>query len=406
MEAQARIANTAATAPATGVQLRPNPFSQVTVRREDGVPMEIRIWCVTRSRGAVTRNFARGKHANFERIYQAAAGCCAAGAKSLSDLVVLAALGLWAPQDELIDPVHVFVPLQPLPDERLPPRPLEGFALRGAVWLQEGAEPPPHLCAIPLACLSPARPILWHQGSAAEPALPWWPDEDCVAAVSALQGLVPCRPDMLPALMALVAQGIAVDTGGNGGSWVGPNLESHRRAFSQHGFTAIERMLPPGQVAALRSYWRKLAALDVIPDRGDDGTRRGSHGEPSSALLLHLLQPLVEEIVGADIKPAYSYAWLYRRGAAMPRHRDRDACRCTVTLLVDFAPAIDGPTPWPLGIHARGGDAALEVRQSVGDAIIFNGRELKHFRPPFVAGTRSTSLLLHYVDRDFPGVLF
>src|SRR4029077_17857892 len=109
--------------------------------------------------------------------------------------------------------------------------------------------------------------------------LPWWPDEDCVAAVAALQGLVPRQPDMLPALMALVAQGIAVDTGGNGGSWVGPNLESHRKAFSQHGFTAIERMLPPGQVAAWRSYWRKLAALDVIPDRGDDGTRRGSHGE-------------------------------------------------------------------------------------------------------------------------------
>src|SRR5579864_2967953 len=115
MKARAEIASaasapTAAGTPGTAAKLRPNPFAQVTVRREDGVPMEIRIWCVTRSRGAVTRNFARGKHANFERVYQAAAGCCAAGAKSLSDLVVLAALGLWAPQHELIDPVHVFAP--------------------------------------------------------------------------------------------------------------------------------------------------------------------------------------------------------------------------------------------------------------------------------------------------------
>jgi hypothetical protein len=53
-----------------------------------------------------------------------------------------------------------------------------------------------------------------------------------------------------------------------------------------------------------------------------------------------------------------------------------------------------------------GGGAPLEIRQSVGDAVIFNGQELSHFRPPFTAGTQSTSLLLHYVDHDFTGVMF
>src|SRR5579864_6014816 len=117
---------------ATAAKLRPNPFAQVTVRSEAGVPMELRIWCVTRSRGAVTRNFARGQHANFERVYQAAAG--AGTAKSLSDLVLLAALGLWAPEDDLIDPVHVDVPLRPRREAvpQLPP--LDTFALRGEVW--------------------------------------------------------------------------------------------------------------------------------------------------------------------------------------------------------------------------------------------------------------------------------
>jgi hypothetical protein len=392
--------------PAQIAKLRPNPFSQVTVRREAGRPVELRVWCVTRSRGAVTRNFATGKSVDFERIYEAAAG--ARSEPALSDLVVLTALGLWAPEADLIAPVHIHAPLRPQPDGRLRPPPLDAFALRGEVWLQEGAEPPPQLSAIPLTCLSPARPILWHQGSAAEPPLPWWPDADCLTAVSALQGRAPRRPDMLPALLALAAQGIARGRSldGNRKGRAEPNLESHRKAFSQHGFTVIEGMLPSAQVSALRSYWQKLAALDVIPDRGDNGTRRGSHGEPSSALLLHLLQSFVERIVGADIKPAYSYAWVYRRGAALPSHRDRDACRCTVSLLVDFAPAVDGPTPWPLGIHPRGGGAPIEIEQSVGDAVIFNGQELKHFRPEFTSGERSTSLLMHYVDRDFSGVLF
>jgi hypothetical protein len=408
MEAQAQIANAATGAPATAAKLRPNPFAQVTVRREAGVPVELRIWCVTRSRGAVTRNFARGKDANFERVYQAAAGAGATAAKSLPDLVLLAALGLWTPEDDLIDPVHFHAPLQPRLEASPQAPPLDALALRGEVWLQEGAEPPARLAGFPLGCLAPARPILWHQGSPSEPILPWWPTPECLAALAALQGLAPRRPDMMPALLALAEQGIAVREPAMAERESGPgsNREDQRELFSRHGFAALGRILPPGQIAAWRGYWQKFAALEVMPDRGDNGARLGSNGEPSSALLLHLLQPMVARIAGADIKPAYSYAWIYRRGAQMPAHRDRDACRYTLTILVDYAPAVDGPTPWPLGIHPRGGGAPLEIWQSVGDAVFFNGQELSHFRPPFTAGMQSTSLLLHYVDRDFTGVMF
>ena len=413
MEAQAQIANAATGAPATTAKLRPNPFSQVTVRSEAGVPMELRIWCVTRSRGAVTRNFARGNNANFERIYQAAAGADAGAAKSLPDLVLLASFGLWAPEDDLIDPVHIHAPLQPRLESGPQPPPLDAFALRGEVWLQEGAEPPAQLAGFPLGCLAPARPILWHQGSPSEPILPWWPATECLAAVAALQGSAPRRPEMMPALSALAEQGIAVcepamaeRDSGRGSKREDQRELFSRQFFSRDGFAPLGRILPPGQIAAWRDYWQKFAALEVMPDRGDNGARLGSNGEPSSALMLHLLQPLVAEIAGAAIKPAYSYAWIYRRGATMPLHRDRDPCRYTLSVLIDYAPAVDGPTPWPLGIHPRGGGAPLEIRQSVGEAIIFNGQELSHFRPPFTAGTQSTSLLLHYVDRDFTGVMF
>jgi hypothetical protein len=413
MEAQAQIANAATGAPAAAAKLRPNPFAQVTVRSEAGVAVELRIWCVTRSRGAVTRNFARGQHANFERVYQAAAGAGAGAAKSLPDLVLLAALGLWAPEDDLIDPVHFHAPLRPRLEAMPQPAPLDAFALRGEVWLQQGAEPPAQLAGFPLGCLAPARPILWHQGAPSEPILPWWPTAECLAAIAALQGSAPRRPDMMPALLALAEQGIAVcePAMAEGDSGPGSKREDQReffarQFFSRDGFAALGRILPPGQIAAWRGYWQKFAALEVMPDRGDNGARLGSNGEPSSALLLHLLQPLVARIAGADIKPAYSYAWIYRRGATMPSHRDRDPCRYTLSVLVDYAPAVDGPTPWPLGIHPRGGGAPLEIRQSIGDAVIFNGQELSHFRPPFAAGTQSTSLLLHYVDRDFTGVMF
>lgn len=396
-------------APETTAKLRPNPFSQVTVRRENGCPVELRLWSVTKSRGAVTRNYARGGSADFDRIYQAAAASGAQSAKSLSDLVLLAALGLWVPDCDLIDAVHLHAPIRPRPGTRAQPVPFGAFALRGEAWLQGGAEPPAHLAAFPLGCLSADRPILWHRGAPSEPILPWWPTPDCLAAIATLSGPAPrLSRRTLPALLALAEQGIVTRApiAGPGRGWSEPDQKTCAGSFSRHGYAVVRQLLPPGQIAALRGYWRKLAALDVIPDRGDDGARRGSHGEPSSALLLHLLQPVVERVVGAELKPAYSYAWVYRRGAHMPVHRDRDACRYTASLLVDYAPGSDGLTPWPLGIHPPGGGAPVEIRQSVGDLIVFDGRDLRHFRPPFRAGSRSTSLLLHYVNCDFSGVMF
>jgi hypothetical protein len=389
-------------------ELRPNPFSQVTVRRDGGQPVELRLWCVTRSRGAVTRNFAKTKDANFDRIYAAVAGQENEARRSLADLVVLAALGLWAPDFDLFDPIFFHAPVEPRPGETQGHLMPEDFALRGQVWLQENAEPPAPCRDFALGCLAPARPILWHRAGPSEPIWPYWPSPECVDAVAALQGLLPRRPDMVPALLALARQGVAESTYRTDREKAGAELDGRAQHdfFARERFAVTRRLLPPAQTAALRHYWQKLAALDVIPDRGDGGARRGSQGEPSSALLLYVLQPLVERILGAAMKPAYSYAWIYRRGAELPVHRDRDACRATVSLLADYAPVVDGPTPWPLGIHPRGGGAPIEIRQAVGDAVVFNGQELRHFRPRLTAGTHSISLLLHYVDRDFSGVTF
>jgi hypothetical protein len=161
-------------------------------------------------------------------------------------------------------------------------------------------------------------------------------------------------------------------------------------------------VLPPGQLAAFRHYWHSLAQLDAFPLRSDH--RHGSHGEPSS-MLLHALKPLVERLVDAPIKQAYSYAWLYGRGSEMPRHTDRMQCRYTVSLLVDYAPALDGPSPWPLLIWPRhrkcgGGDPPVDRRRA------FCGEELRQARPVFTMGERSVSLLLHYVDVVRAGRLF
>jgi hypothetical protein len=388
-------------------KLRPNPFSHVTIRRLAGEPAELRVWSATKSRGATTRNIAKGGRADFDRVCKiaglAGAPRGAAFAPSIEDYVVLAALGLWAPEDDLIDPVLLEASIRSNASAKPP---AGNFALRGEAWLQNGSEPCGPVSDLPLGCLSASRPILWHKGSELEPVWPWWPDAACLAAIEAVQRDAPLHPDMLPALQALADQGILMRRPAKPVAPSNSRLDSQasRHLFVRDGFLNLGQVLPPGQVAAFRDYWRRLAALNLFPQRGDN--RHGSHGEPSSILLLHLLKPLIEYIVGAPLEAAFSYSWFYRRGTEMARHRDRAESRYTVTLLIDYAPAVDGPTPWPLFIWPRGQDSPVEIRQSIGDALLFCGEDLRHSRPPFTMGERSTSLLLHYVDKGFPGKLF
>src|SRR5260370_558459 len=97
-------------------KLRPNPFSHASIRYLDGEPVELRIWSVTRSRGALTRNFARDGRADFDRIcdivMRGGTDGRADGSLSIGDFVVLAKLGLWAAEPDLIDPIVIEAPIR------------------------------------------------------------------------------------------------------------------------------------------------------------------------------------------------------------------------------------------------------------------------------------------------------
>src|SRR5262249_8231207 len=249
-------------------KLRPNPFSQVTIRRLAGAPAELRVWSATRSRGATTRNYSRAMRPDFDRLCKIAALAgapegAAAAALSIEDYVVLAALGLWAPEHDLIDPILLETPVVATLARSWP---AGGFALRGEAWLQNGSEPCGPVRDVPLGCLSASRPILWHRGSKLAPALPWWPDAACLAAIEAVKRDAPLHADMLPALHALADQGILVRRQAEPAArpYLRLDAQAGRDFFAREGFVDLGQVLPPGQVAAFRDYWRRLAPLELF----------------------------------------------------------------------------------------------------------------------------------------------
>jgi hypothetical protein len=92
-------------------KLRPNPFSQVTLRYGAGEPVELRV-CRPRVAAAPSRTTTPRGAARISRRCAGAArlaesGATAGNSPSLQDYVTLTALGLWAPETDLIDPIRL-----------------------------------------------------------------------------------------------------------------------------------------------------------------------------------------------------------------------------------------------------------------------------------------------------------
>jgi hypothetical protein len=116
-------------------------------------------------------------------------------------------------------------------------------------------------------------------------------------------------------------------------------------------------------------------------------------GDSTLDAFLVTIMPEVEHAAGCELLPTYCYARLYVAGDELKRHRDRQACEVVAT--VHLGHAGDEPPP-PVRFapdHA--------VHQRPGDAVIFRGDQLDHWRDPF-AGTNFGQLFVNYVRADGP----
>jgi hypothetical protein len=180
-------------------------------------------------------------------------------------------------------------------------------------------------------------------------------------------------------------------------------LASAREQFQSRGYANLGNLMHAGVVTALQRYYRQLTEdMKSIGDAQCD-RRYGIHNETMARFLHRQFTCAAACICGEAVRPSYCYFAGYREGAVLARHRDREQCEFSISLLIDYDPAAGGAPSWPLWLETESGPAA--VHQSAGDALFYGGRKLPHWRTELSRGSRSHSLLLHYVGRDFNGPL-
>eukprot|EP01065_Artemidia_motanka_P011864 TRINITY_DN16476_c0_g1_i1.p1 TRINITY_DN16476_c0_g1~~TRINITY_DN16476_c0_g1_i1.p1 ORF type:complete len:492 (+),score=176.04 TRINITY_DN16476_c0_g1_i1:283-1758(+) len=195
--------------------------------------------------------------------------------------------------------------------------------------------------------------------------------------------------------------------GGAAGSAEARQLQSELHCCIRH-------FLPGDVLRLLRAHYDALIAADLVPF-GDRRTGRYyAYNDPLARFLMAQYRPLLSSLAGKPLKPSYAYMISYRECSELVPHQDREAAEYVVSMQLSISPDDD---VWPLCIGVdpqppvrgdRPKPPAERTQRHVmrdGDAVVFRGRRMIHWREPIASGCAATMLLIHYVDEGYEGPL-
>jgi len=164
--------------------------------------------------------------------------------------------------------------------------------------------------------------------------------------------------------------------------------------FEKKGYVVIKQFIPRIMCDYISENIKVLEANACFDYRDTQVEKALSAASPHiTETLLDIVTPVLSNTINCALYPTYSYMRIYERGAVLTKHTDRPSCEVSATLPLSY----DSPDIWPLYVEAQGKTVSVELEP--GDALIYKGIELPHWRDAF-EGERQVQVFLHYVRQN------
>lgn len=165
--------------------------------------------------------------------------------------------------------------------------------------------------------------------------------------------------------------------------------------FHKKGYVVIEGFMDKITTETISRYFEnKIARKEWVVDDKDPVSGFSYYADPLIELLLKDSKPLVEEAVGVELIPTYSFSRVYRPGETLEPHVDRPSCEVSVT--VNVANVGD---PSPIFMEYPGKESNKYFLKP-GDAVVYQGCVVKHWRETLVESQLTVQFMLHYVKKN------
>lgn len=174
-------------------------------------------------------------------------------------------------------------------------------------------------------------------------------------------------------------------------------MSEQQQIYQANKFYYIKNFIPEYFVDYLRNYFDLLRQNDQVPNKGDAQVKNslGIYGDPAFDTLLSMSTPIIENVVGKKLFPTYTYARIYLNGADLRPHLDREECEHSVSVFLGGK----YEKIWPLWISRGMGALPEPIALYPGDALVYRGSELSHWRDEF-EGEEHFQVFLHYVESE------
>jgi hypothetical protein len=157
-------------------------------------------------------------------------------------------------------------------------------------------------------------------------------------------------------------------------------------------YKLINNFLTNEEIVLLNSYCRikhriNFDCFDFMQNSNGDTFFYGD--ALMESLMINKLD-IMEKETGLKLHPTYAFWRMYTKFSDLIKHKDRESCEISVTVMIG-----SDETKWPIFIEGQ------EIELKPGDAVIYLGCELDHWREEF-KGDWHAQCFLHYVDSKGP----
>ena len=183
--------------------------------------------------------------------------------------------------------------------------------------------------------------------------------------------------------------------------------------FNEKKFLHLRNLVSRERCAELSEYLKIESEKKGFYDAQCKKSKSIRDNPEFDKLLVDIL-PEIEQITGKKLFPTYAFARFYNPDEELRLHLDRDSCEISVTLTLGFEGNV-----WPIYMGYPSDDGTGEViideideealvknisriDMEVGDAVVYRGCEMFHWRNKYTEGKWQAQVFLHYVDANGP----
>ena len=171
-------------------------------------------------------------------------------------------------------------------------------------------------------------------------------------------------------------------------------------SFQSNGYIRVKNLIDTQTIKTISQYFEnKINRGEWVGKKEvevNDASKLGYYADPLIELMLKQCLPAVEEHTGLKLEPTYSFSRVYQGGEELTPHTDRPSCEISATINV----ACTGDV-WPIWMQFENNDP-VKCMLNPGDAVIYKGCEVTHWRRKLPKGQINVQFMLHYVDKNGP----